>query len=142
MTWRFSSPCIAHEGAQQVLVEVLGDVVVGAGLHRLHRGLDVGDRGDHDAFDEGIVLLDDPQHVEAADAGQPHIEQQQPHLFLAQEQQCRLAARRRQDAVLRFEDGLERVAHRLVVIADQDRFRRRHVRAILTDRLPGSSMRR
>ena len=44
---------VAHQRAQLVGVEVLGDVVVGAVLHRLHRGLDLVDRRDHDALDRG-----------------------------------------------------------------------------------------
>ena len=59
---------VAHERSQLVVVEGLGDVVVGAVLHRLHGGLDLVDRRDHDALDEAVVLLDDAQHVEAADA--------------------------------------------------------------------------
>ena len=59
---------VPHQRSQLVVVEVLGDVVVGAVLHRLHGGLDLVDRRDHDALDEAVVLLDDPQHVEAADA--------------------------------------------------------------------------
>ena len=56
---------VAHERPQLVVVEVLGDVVIGAVLHRLHGGLDLVDGRDHDALDQAVVLLDDAQDVEA-----------------------------------------------------------------------------
>ena len=66
---------VAHQRAQLVVVEILGDVVIGAVLHRLHGGLDLVDRRDHDDFDQAVVLLDDAQDFEAADAGQADVEQ-------------------------------------------------------------------
>ena len=59
---------VPHERSQLVVFEVLRDVVVGAVLHRLHGRLDLVDGRDHDALDEAVVLLDDAEHVEAADA--------------------------------------------------------------------------
>ena len=95
---------VAHERSQLVVVEVLGDVVIGAVLHRLHGGLDLVDGRDHDALDEAVVLLDDAQHVEAADARQPDVEQDQVDVLLLQQRQRRFAARHRQDAVVALED--------------------------------------
>ncbi len=117
---------VAHQRTQLVVIEVLGDVVVGAVLHRLDGGLDLVDGRDHDALDEAVVLLDDPQHVEAADAGQAHVEQDQVDVFLAQEHEGGLAARHRQHAVIPLQDRRQRVAHPLVVVADQDGLRCRH----------------
>ena len=91
---------VAHERPQLVVVEVLGDVVIGAVLHRLHGGLDLVDRRDHDALDQAVVLLDDPQHVEAADAREPDVEQDQIDVFLLEQRQRGLAAGDRQDAVV------------------------------------------
>ena len=76
---------IAHQRAQLVVVEILVDVVIGAVLHRLHGGLDVGDRGDHQHFDQAVVLLDDAQHFEAADAGQPHVEEHEVDVFAVEQ---------------------------------------------------------
>ena len=73
---------VPHQRPQLVVVEVLGDVVIGAVLHRLHGGLDLVDRRDHDALDEAVVLLDDAEDVEAADAGQPDVEQHEVDVFL------------------------------------------------------------
>jgi hypothetical protein len=60
---------VPHQRPQLVVVEVLGDVVIRAMLHRLHGGLDLVDRRDHHDFDEAVVLLDDAEDLEAADAG-------------------------------------------------------------------------
>ena len=68
---------VAYERSELVVVEVFGDVVVGPVLHRLNRGLDVVDGRNHQDFDQGIVLFDNAQHFETADAGQAHIEQHQ-----------------------------------------------------------------
>ncbi len=113
---------VAHERAQLVVVEVLGDVVIRAVLHRLHGGLDLVDRRDHDALDQAVVLLDDAQDVEAADAGQADVLQHDVDLLLAQERQRGFAARNRQDAVVPPEDRGDRVPHALIVVADQDGF--------------------
>ena len=69
---------------QRVVVELLGDVVVGAQLHRLDGRLDVGDGRDHDDLDLVALLADLPQHLEPADARQPHVEQHEVHPVLAQ----------------------------------------------------------
>ena len=111
---------VAHERSQLVVVEILGDVVVGAVLHRLHGGLDLVDRRDHDDFDEAVVLLDDAEHFEAADAGQADVEQHEVDVFAVEHGQRRLAARDPQHAVLALEDRGQRVPHPLVVVDDED----------------------
>ena len=117
---------VPHQRAQLVVIEILGDVVVGAVLHRLDGGLDLVDRRDHDALDQVVVLPDDPQHVEAADAGQPHVEQDQVDVVFAQPDERGLAARHRQNAIVPFQDRRQRLPHRLVFVADQDRLDRGH----------------
>ena len=91
---------IAHERPQLVVVEVLGDVVIRAVLHRLHGGLDLVDGRDHDALDQAVVLLDDAQDVEAADARQADVEQHHIDVLLAEQRQGGLAARDREDPVV------------------------------------------
>ena len=83
---------VAHERSQLVVVEVLGDVVIGAVLHRLHGGLDLVDGRDHDDLDQAVVLLDDPQHLEAADARQADVEQDQVDVLAVEDGQRRFAA--------------------------------------------------
>ena len=111
---------VADQRSELVVVEVLGDVVIGAVLHRLHSGLDLVDRRDHDALDEAVVLLDDPEHVEAADARQPHVQQdagRRPRLSTGQR---RLTARHAHHLVVPLQDGGQRIPHALIVVADQD----------------------
>ena len=128
---------IAHERAQLVVVEVLGDVVIGAVLHRLHGGLDLVDGRDHDALDQAVVLLDDAQDVEAADAWQADVLQHHVDFLLAQERQRGFAARNRQDPVVAPEDRGDRLPHALIVVADQDGFRgRRHREGAIVSRAP------
>ena len=111
---------VAHERPQLVVVEFLGDVVIRAVLHRLHGGLDLLNRGDHDHFDQAVVLLDDAEHLEAADARQAHVEQQQVDVLLVQHGQRGFAARDAQHAVLALENRGQRVAHPLIVVDDED----------------------
>ena len=75
---------VAHERPQRVVVELLGDVVIGAELHGLDGRLDVGDRRDHDHFDLVALLAHLPQQLEAADARQPDVEQHQVDARLTQ----------------------------------------------------------
>ena len=72
---------VVDQRPQRLVVEVLGGVVVGAVLHRLDRGLDLGNGRDHDHFNQAVVFLDDAQDVETVDAGQPHVEQHQVDVF-------------------------------------------------------------
>ena len=48
---------VAHQRAQRVVLEVLGDEVVGALLDRLDGGLDLADRRDDDDLDARVLLL-------------------------------------------------------------------------------------
>ncbi len=114
---------VAHEGAELVVVEILGDVMIRAVLDRLHGRLDLADRRDHDDFDQAVVLFDDPQHFEAADARQPDVEQHQIDVFAIQDRERGLAARYPQHAVLALEDRREGVAHPLIVVDDEHRLR-------------------
>ena len=111
---------VAHQRAQLVVVEILGDVVIGAVLHRLHGGLDVVERRDHDDLDQAVVLLDDAQHFEAADAGQADVEQDEVDVFAVEDGKRRFAAHHPQHAELALEDRGQRVPHPLVVVDDQD----------------------
>ena len=75
---------VADERPERVVVELLGDVVVRAQLHRLDGRLDVGDGRDYDDLDLVALLPDVPQHLEPADARQPHVEQHEIDTVLAQ----------------------------------------------------------
>ena len=111
---------VAHERQHGVVLEVLGDVVVGAELHRPDGGLDLVDGRDHDDLDQALRLLDLPQHLEAADARHPDVEQHHVHVLAVEDGQPALARRRAQHAVLAAQDRRQRVAHPLVVVDDED----------------------
>ena len=68
-------------------------------------------------FDQAVVLLDDAQDLEAADAGQADVEQHEVDVFAVEHGERRLAARHAQHAVLALEDRGQRVPHPLVVVA-------------------------
>ena len=72
---------VPDERPQPVVVKLLGDVVVGALLHRSDRHLHLAQRGDHDHLDEAVVLPDDGQQLQAADAGQPDVQEDQVHVL-------------------------------------------------------------
>jgi hypothetical protein len=59
---------IVNQRPYGLVIEVLGRVVIGAVLHRPHGGLDLGNRGNHDDFDQSVVFFDDAQDVEAIDS--------------------------------------------------------------------------
>src|SRR5581483_11143821 len=112
---------VAQERSQLVVLEVLGDVVIGAVLHRPHGHLDGVDRRDHNDLDQAVVLLHDLQQLEAADAWQAQVEQHQIDFLAVEHRQRRLAARHLQHPVVPLEDRRQRVAHPLVVVDDEDR---------------------
>ena len=114
-----------HQRANRLVIEILRRVVVGAELHRLDGGLDVGNRRNHDDFDEAVIFSDDAEHVEAVDAGQAHVEEHQIDVLAVQDGERRLARRRAQHAIVPPEDGVQRVTHPLVIVDDEDRFRLR-----------------
>ena len=128
---------VPHQRAELVVVEILRDVVVGAVLHRLHGSFDLVDGRDHDALDQAVVLLDDAEDVEAADAGQANVLQHHVDFLLAERREGGLAARHGQNPIVSPEDGRNRVPHALIVVADQDRFHGRcHETARLYQGLP------
>ena len=113
---------VPHERSQLVVVEILGDVVIGAVLHGLHGGLNFTNRRDHDDLDQAEVLLDDPQHFEAADAGQADVEHHQIDVLAVEDRQRRLAARHAEHPVITLQDCGQRVPHPFIVVDDEDRF--------------------
>jgi hypothetical protein len=112
---------IGHERSQSLGVEVLGDVMVGAVPHRLDRGVELLDRRHDDHLDVGKVLLEDPQHLQPADAGKVHVEEHQIDVFLLRDLEGGLPGRHAQDAIVLAEDGGHGVAHPLVVVDDEER---------------------
>src|SRR5712692_3667065 len=80
---------VPDERSQLVVIEIFRDVVVRAVLHRLHGGLDLVDRRDHQHFDQAVVFLDDAEDFEAADSRQPDIEQHEVHVLAVQDPQRR-----------------------------------------------------
>ena len=114
---------VADDRAQLVVVEVLGDVVIRAVLHRLHGGFDLVDRRDHDHFDQAVVFLDDAEDFEAADAGQPNVEEHQIDVVFVQDRERRFAAGDPQDPELALEDRGQRIPHALVVVDDENGLR-------------------
>ena len=108
--------------SQLIVVEIFRDIVIRAVLHCLHGGFDLVDRRDHQNLDQGVVLLDDPEDFEAADAGQPDVEQHEIDVFTMQDGQGRLPARDAQHAILALEDSGEGVPHTLVVVDNEDGF--------------------
>ena len=63
-----------HHQFQLVRLERLGDIIEGAELHGLHRGVDLRQPGDHDDVHIGMRLLDPAQHFEAVDIGHHDVE--------------------------------------------------------------------
>ena len=108
---------------QQLLdLERLGDVVVRAELDRADRGLDRAERGDH----HDVRRLGQRHHaadqVEAVHLGHPQVGDDQVEPVGARELEAGRGARRRLDLEPRVLELLgQQVAHRLVVLDDQDR---------------------
>ena len=84
---------LAHQAQDLVHVEGLGQVVVGARLHGVHRHAQVGIRGDQDHRDRVVDGQDLRQHPGAGLAGHPHVEQ--GHVDPAGAQDRRARPRRR-----------------------------------------------
>jgi hypothetical protein len=116
---------VAHERPQRVVLEIFGDVVVRAELHRLNGGLDLADRGDHHDLEHGVLLFGDAQEVEPTHAGQADVEEHEIDVALAQDVEAGLGRRDRLHGVVALEDRFERIAHPLVVIDDEQGLRRR-----------------
>ena len=114
---------LGHDRADCLVVEVLGDVVIGAIAHGFDGGVEVSHGGRDDHFDRGVVLSSDLQHFESADAGQAHVEEYQLDVLLLHDLQRGFAGGDSEHAVVAFEDGAQVVTHALVVIDDQHGFR-------------------
>ena len=124
----------AHDMAAQVLplarvgderthafdVEVLGEVVVRAVAHRLDGGVEILVGGDDDDLDVRVVLLDDLQDLEAADARQADIEHHQVDVLFFHDLQRGLAGGGFQNAEVAPEKRQQRFAHPFVIINDED----------------------
>ena len=65
---------------QVVRGERLGQVVVGAELHRLHRRPDGADRRDEHHLQAGVEALDPLEHLDPFHAGEPHVEKADVHV--------------------------------------------------------------
>ena len=94
--------------------------MVGAVLHRLDRSLDLRNRRDHQHFDEAVVLLDDAEHFEPADAREPDIQQHQIHVFPIEERERGFAGRCSEDSVFTLQNRRQRVTHPFIVVDDEN----------------------
>ena len=97
--------------------------MIGAVLHSLHGGFNLGNRRDHDHFDEAVVFLDDAEDFETADPRKAHVEQNQVDVFTVENRQRGFAAGDPQHAILALENRRQRVAHTLIVVDNEDRLR-------------------
>jgi hypothetical protein len=106
--------------AQLVEIEILRDVVIRAVLDGLDGGFYLADLGDHDDLHETVVLPDDLQDLEAADARQRDVEQDDINLVLVQHTEGCFAGRDPEHPKLALQDRSQRIPHALVVIDDED----------------------
>ena len=113
---------VGHERSEPFDIEVLRDVVVGAETHRLDRGLKLLQRRDDDDFHVWIVLPDDLEHLEAADAGEAHVEEHDIDVLLVHHLETGLTRRRPQHAIIPLQDGGQRFAHPLVIVDNEHGF--------------------
>ena len=113
---------VGHERADPFDVKILGDVVIRSVTHRLDGGVELLQDGDDDHLDVGVVLLDDLEDLEAADAGEPDVEQHEVDVLFLHDLQRGFAGRGLQQPVVAPEDGRQRVAHAFIVIDDEDGF--------------------
>ena len=110
---------VGHVHAQRLEVDVLRGVVVRAKAHRLDRDLELLDLRDDDDLDVRIVLLRDLEDLEAADAGQVRVEDHEVDVFLLHHLESALAGGGAKDAKIAAQESGERLAHRLVVVDDE-----------------------
>ena len=120
---------LAHARDQLGRGEVLGDVIEGAGVHRLYRDGDVLQHRAHDHADIGMALPHDPQRFQAAHPRHLHVEQHQiegggPHAL--QRLLARGSHRRLHPAFV--EDEMDVLTQVRVVVDDEDVRCRRHLR--------------
>ena len=113
---------VAHDDEDFVVLERLGDVVEGAGLHRGNRALDRGVGRDDD---DRQVLVDPLQLVERGDAVEPrHHDVDDRRVERQRARQLEpFGAGGRQAHVVAFagQQRLENLAHDLFVVDDEDR---------------------
>ena len=93
--------------------------MIGAVAHRLDRRLELLHHRDDDDLDVGVVLADDLQDLEAADARQADVEQHQVDVLLLHHLERGFAGRGPQHAVVAPQDRRQRLAHSLVVVDDE-----------------------
>ena len=112
---------LLHEVLQLVQVERLDEVVVGARLERLHRGLDHRVAGHHDDFERRVVPLHLVEHLKAVHLGHPDVDQRGVEDLMA-DQVDRFAAARHQGDVVA--PRAQRIAQELpnvgVIVDDQN----------------------
>ena len=77
------------------------------------------DLGDDDHLDVRVVLLDDLEDLEAADAGQVRVEDHQVDVLLLHHLERAFAGAGAKDAQIAAQRAGERLAHHLVVVDDQ-----------------------
>ena len=98
----------------------LGQVILGAELHRLHGGADLVQTGDHDHVDVRPRLLDPAQHLDAVHLRHLDVQHQQVVIVLVDQGQRRQAVPRRVDLVLTAEDPLTTAENDFLVVNEQD----------------------
>ena len=112
---------VGNERTHAVEVEVFRDVVIRPVSHRLDGDVELFDHRDDDDLDVRIVLADDLQHLESADAGQADVEEHQVDVFLFEDLQGELARRGAEHTVVAPQHRGERLPHSLIVVNDEDR---------------------
>ena len=108
-----------HQRADGVGLEVLRHVVEGAVAHRLDGDGQLLDSDDDHDLDVRVVLLDDVQDVEAADAGQVHVEEHHVDVLALEHVDGRFAGGGAQHAVVAPQRATQGFAARLVAVHDE-----------------------
>ena len=99
--------------------ERLGEVVVGAELHRLHRRADGADGGDQHHLQARVEPLQPLQHLDSFHPGQPHVEEAHVHVAVA-DGLDRGRPVRRLEHLAAVEHHLDGRAHPGLVVDHQD----------------------
>ena len=111
---------VAQGHAEVLEVDGLGDVVVGAEPHRLHRRADIGVGGHDDHLDVGMALLDLAEHLDPVRVGQLEIQQEEVGALLPDGRHGSRAVLRGLDVVAELlERLLEGPANQALVVNDQ-----------------------
>ena len=110
-----------HHQLDLVRLERLGNVIEGAELHRLDRGVDLRQTGDHDHVDVGMAFLDQAQHFEAADIRHHDVEDHHVvGVFLDFAQRLAAVLHRLDPIVVAVEDAQAAADDDLLVVDDQN----------------------